>query len=78
MRLAAGRARIPDAGARRHGACSAAPTATCLLATNPASDDIGADGTIVGSNAQAVFVIERDEAARVASADHPVIEAVAA
>jgi hypothetical protein len=49
-----------------------------LLATNPASDDIGADGTIVGSNAQAVFVIERDEAARVASADHPVIEAVAA
>lgn len=48
-----------------------------VLATNVASYDFGADGTIVYSNGQGVFVLEQEGAARVALTDQLVSEVVA-
>jgi hypothetical protein len=49
-----------------------------VLATNVASFDIGADGGIVYSNGQAVFVLERDGSSALATTGELVAEVVAA
>jgi hypothetical protein len=49
-----------------------------VLATNVASFDIGADGTIVYSNGQAVFVLEQDGSSALATTGELVAEVVAA
>jgi len=48
-----------------------------VLATNVASYDIGADGTIVYSNGRGVFVLEQDGSSRLALSDQLVAEVVA-
>jgi len=48
-----------------------------VLATNVASYDVGADGTIVYSNGRGVFVLEQDGSSRLALSDQLVAEVVA-